>query len=72
MEKLIFHFKGIENMKKANSWYIKDYEKKLAIAEGFRMKVFIGYFNGKKHFSIGRGSIYFSQRAPRGEVWSYE
>ena len=59
-------------MKKGDTRYIKDYEKKLAIGERFRRKIFIGYFKGKKHFSIGRGSIYFSQRAPRGEVWSYE
>ena len=68
----MFHFKGIGNMKKGTTWYIKDDEKKLASGERFRMKVFIGYFKGKKHFSIGRGSIYFSQRAPRDEVWSYE
>jgi hypothetical protein len=54
------------------TWYIKDYEKKLATGENFRKKVFIGYSRGKKHFSIGRGNIYFTQLPPKGEVWDYE
>ena len=65
-------FKG--NMKLLKlTWHIKDYDKKRAIGDkNFRKKIFLGFLNGKKHYSIGRGSIYFSQRQPKDEVWDYE
>jgi hypothetical protein len=45
--------------------YIKDYKKKFATGERFIKKVFIGYWKGKKYFSIGRGSKYFNQYPPK-------
>ena len=38
----------------------------------FRRKVFLGYLNGKKHYSIGKGSKYWDERPPRDEAWDYE
>jgi hypothetical protein len=43
-----------------------------ATGDDFRKKLFLGYDNGKKVYSIGRGSIYATQKPPRGEVWEYE
>ena len=58
-------------MRRTN-WHIKDYDKKRATGEDFKKQVFLGYINGKKHFSIGRASVYFDQRPPEDEVWDYE
>jgi hypothetical protein len=54
------------------NWHIKYYDGKRAIGDRFRKKVFLGFLNGKKHYSIGRGSKYWDQRSPIGEAWDYE
>ena len=39
------------------TWHIKDYDKKRAIGDrNFKKKIFLGYLDGKKHYSIGRGA----------------
>jgi hypothetical protein len=38
------------------TWHIKNYGAKRATGDRFRRKVFLGYLNGKKHYSIGKGS----------------
>ena len=54
------------------TWHIKDYDNKRAIGENFRKKIFLGFLDGKKHYSIGRGSKYFNRRPPKNEAWDYE
>jgi hypothetical protein len=57
---------------KNKTWFIKDYDEKRATGKNFRRKMFLGYLNGKKYFSIGRGSIYWDQKPPKDEAWDYE
>ena len=52
--------------------YIKNYDNKRATGENFRKKIFLGFIEGKRHYSIGRGSKYFDQCPPKGEAWDYE
>jgi hypothetical protein len=54
------------------TWHIKNYDDKRATEENFRKKIFLGFLEGKRHYSIGRGSEYFDQRPPKGEAWDYE
>ena len=54
------------------NWHIKNYDDKRATGDRFRKKVFLGFLNGKKHYSIGKGSKYWDERPPKGEVWDYE
>ena len=50
----------------------KKLRERRAKGDDFRKKLFLGYDNGKKVYSIGRGSIYANQKPPPGEVWEYE
>jgi hypothetical protein len=54
------------------TWHITNYDAKRAIGDRFRRKVFLGFLNGKEHYSIGKGSKYWDIRAPRDEAWDYE
>jgi hypothetical protein len=54
------------------TWHITNYDAKRATGDRFRRKVFLGFLNGKKHYSIGKGSKYCDIRAPRDEAWDYE
>jgi hypothetical protein len=54
------------------NWQIRNYRNKRATGNEFTKKKFLGFLNGKRHYSVGRGSQFFTQRAPEGEVWDYE
>jgi len=54
------------------TWHISNYDEKRATGDDYRKKVFLGFLEGKKHYSIGRGSKYWNQRPPRNEAWDYE
>jgi hypothetical protein len=54
------------------TWHIKNYDAKRATGDRFRRKVFLGFLNGKNHYSIGKGSKYWDERPPIGEAWDYE
>jgi len=54
------------------NWHIKSYGEKRVTGENFRKKIFLGFLDGKRHYSIGRGSKYFNQYPPKGEAWDYE
>ena len=54
------------------TWHIPNFDAKRAIGDRFRRKIFLGFVNGRPHYSIGKGSKYWDKHAPKGEDWDYE
>ncbi len=50
------------------TWHIPDYKEKRATGKNFEKKIFLGFLNGRRHYSIGRGSIYFNHYPPKDEA----
>ena len=62
-----------EQTHRKQTWFIKDYDEKRATGDvASDKKVFLGYIRGKKYYSIGRASRYWTQHPPKDEIWDYE
>jgi hypothetical protein len=55
------------------TWFRKNYEDYRAIGDVLgKRKIFLGYIEGKKYYSVGKQSKYWNETAPEDEVWDFE